>query len=132
MGIVSKNNNHVKFICDDDVYYITNANIFTDPVFHTITGSVGTKNINLSQFSKGNRFDAQNFINSRGIETRPVDHTRGLYEIERLVAIDLSDFRDKLKQYYQLNKTASGFKYNGLIVRGDLKKCIIKGLLNIF
>lgn len=135
-GILSKQNNHIKFVCGNQVYYITNANIFTDPSFHNINGNVqnnnGLTNINLSQFSSNNIFNAVNFINTRGTELRNTNHSLGLYEMYQLIPIDLKDLRTQLGQYYNINNSLRGFRYNGLVVRGDLKKCIRNGLLNYF
>lgn len=128
LGDISKKANHLKYVCGNQVYYLTNANIFADQNFHSVNGNThngyNLVSLNFSQFSNQNTFNAFQFINSRGEEKRQANN--GLYEIKYLVAINLKDFRDYIKK----NQNVKGLKYGNFVVRGDLKRCIINGLLD--
>ena len=99
-------------------------------MFHSITGNVNNKNINLSQYSNNGIFDVTNFIVNRGVEHR--QSINGLYEMKYLAGIDLLDLQKQILQYSSIHGGLSGFKYNGLVVRGDLRECVYNGIFNIF
>ena len=132
MATYSKDNgHHLKYVCNDQVYYIVNANIFSNSAFN-VNGDVNGTIINFNNFrNNSGGLDMPNFILNRPIEPR-IPH-KGLYEVHKLIGIPIADIKHLLNEHIKNTGSASNFRILDYVVRGDLKNNILRyGILDHF